>query len=132
MPQTARIGLMPARSARVKTAALVCLRNRYAYHARVGERAAHEGHIFHAGEVKVRDELAATTHQAIIFLAEKACADALRFHRGLRRHGKPDLWLAGFAGDGSHIIASCRYFHRGRSEHRQSRMIVPKRALPGC
>ena len=47
----------------------------------MGERAAHERNVLHAGEAKVGDELAAAAHQAIVFLAEKARANALLFHR---------------------------------------------------
>ena len=45
--------------------------------ARVGKRAAHEGDVLHPGEAKIRDELAAAAHQAIVFLADEARSDAL-------------------------------------------------------
>jgi ribonucleotide monophosphatase NagD (HAD superfamily) len=56
------------------------VRNSHAANVRMGERASHERHVLHAGEMKVRHELAAATHQAVVFFAEKACTDALLFH----------------------------------------------------
>jgi hypothetical protein len=45
--------------------------------ARVGKRAAHKSDVLHPGEAKIRDELPATAHQAIVFLADEARSDAL-------------------------------------------------------
>ena len=41
------------------------------------KRAAHEGDVLHPGEAKIRDELPAAAHQAIVFLADEARSDAL-------------------------------------------------------
>jgi diphthamide biosynthesis methyltransferase len=60
---------------------LMRIRDFYAAQLCMGERAAHERDILHAGKVKIGDKLASTAHQAIVFLAEKAGADALFFHR---------------------------------------------------
>ena len=86
-PETARIGLTPARSATREDGVALRVGDLHAAHARMGERASHERHILHAGKVKIGDELAAPAHQAVVFLAEKARADALRFHRHSLLHG---------------------------------------------
>lgn len=54
----------------------------------MGERAAHERHILHTGEMQVGNELAAPAQQAIVFLAAKARADTLPFHRHSFLHGR--------------------------------------------
>ncbi len=64
--------------------------------ARMGERAAHEGDVLHAGKVEIGHELAAAAHQAVVFLAEKARADALLFHRDHSRRGnQPKILILG-------------------------------------
>ena len=50
---------------------LVRVGNFDAAHARMGERAAHERHILHAGEMQIGNELAAPAQQAIVFLADE-------------------------------------------------------------
>ncbi|MGA7489270.1 MAG: hypothetical protein WBW74_20285 [Xanthobacteraceae bacterium] len=52
------------------------------------ERTAHERSILHPGKAQIRDKLAASAHQAIVFLAKNARADALPSHSNLLRPDK--------------------------------------------
>ena len=46
----------------------------------MGERAADERHVLHAGETDIGNELAAAAHQPVVFLAQEPCAYALLHH----------------------------------------------------
>jgi hypothetical protein len=46
----------------------------------VRDGATDEGYILHACEAQVSNELTAPAHQALVFLAEYACADPLSRH----------------------------------------------------
>ena len=61
-------------------------RNRDALDARMGVRAAHEGHVPHARKLHVENELAAPAQMARILLAQKRGADAGGGVRGGVRH----------------------------------------------
>ena len=51
----------------------------------MGERAADERHVLHAGETDIGDELAAAAHQPVVFLAQQPCAYALLHTEHLRQ-----------------------------------------------
>src|ERR1035437_7176888 len=58
--------------------------------ARMRERAADECDILHSRKAKIGDELATTTQQTIVFLAEEARADALFCHSDMLQINRPN------------------------------------------
>ena len=106
-PDTARIGLTPARSAAVNTTSRKRSGTMNGLDAGMRQRAANEGDILQAGQADVGHVLAAPAHEAVVFLARQPCADALA---GAGRRAEAEI-----AFDVGHSACRLRLNHARRS-----------------